>query len=125
MFTVQIYTSKLHVLTVSYFISDDQCPIVAIILTHFHADHTFGLETFTKVKPKNKLIFPCFTFKMAFLLKAYPEAKVYAHDTLEEKFQQLLNVRQKITFRRAAFQFGTHLDNNDHENSGIGYRLKQ
>ena len=50
MFTVQI-------LKVSYFISDDHCPIVAIILTHFHADHTFGLETFTKVKSQNKLIF--------------------------------------------------------------------
>ena len=30
----------------------DNCPIVAIILTHFHADHTFGLETFLKVLNK-------------------------------------------------------------------------
>ena len=78
-------------------------PIEAIILTHFHADHTYGLDVFTK---------------------AYPEAKVFAHDTLKFYFQQLLNVRSQITSKRAAFQFGTQLDDEEHENSGIGIKLK-
>lgn len=78
-------------------------PIVAIILTHFHADHTYGLETWAQ---------------------AYPGARVYAHKTLEGYFRQLLNVRNKITQKRAVFQFGTHLDDEEHENSGIGIKLK-
>ena len=78
-------------------------PIEAIILTHFHADHTYGLDVFTK---------------------AYPDAKVFAHDTLKFYFQQLLNVRSQITSKRAAFQFGTQLDDEEHENSGIGIKLK-
>ena len=38
--------------------------------------------------------------------------------------QQLLNVRNKITQKRAVFQFGTELSDKEHENSGIGIRLK-
>ena len=78
-------------------------PIEAIILTHFHADHTYGLDVFTE---------------------AYPEAKVFAHETLKFYFQQLLNVRSQITSKRAAFQFGALLDDEEHENSGIGIKLK-
>ena len=55
---------------------------------------------------------------------AYPEAKVYAHKSLQGYMQQLLNVRNKITQKRAVFQFGTELSDKEHENSGIGIRLK-
>ena len=78
-------------------------PIKAIILTHFHADHTYGFDYFAQ---------------------EYPGVKVYAHKSLLGYFQQLLNVRNKITGVRAAFQFGTELSDEDHENSGIGFRLK-
>ena len=78
-------------------------PIEAIILTHFHADHTYGIDVFTK---------------------AFPEAKIYAHETLRGYFQQLLNVRSQITQKRAVFQFGTELGRGEHENSGIGLKLR-
>ena len=77
--------------------------IECIILTHFHADHTQGLNVFTE---------------------AYPNAKIYAHETLEVYFKQLLNVRVKTTMKRGTFQFGTALNDVEHENSGIGYKLK-
>ena len=77
--------------------------IECIILTHFHADHTQGLNVFTE---------------------AYPNAKIYAHETLEVYFKQLLNVRVKTTMKRGTFQFGTALGDVEHENSGIGYKLK-
>ena len=78
-------------------------PIEAIILTHFHADHTQGLEAFTKV---------------------FPDARIYAHETLKGYFQQLLNTRVQATLKRGTHQFGTSLGQNEHENSGIGYKLK-
>ena len=78
-------------------------PIEAIILTHFHADHTQGLDVF---------------------IEAYPNVKIYAHETLQDYFQQLLNVRVKTTYKRGTFQFGTALNEIEHENSGIGYKLK-
>lgn len=78
-------------------------PIEAIILTHFHADHTYGFDVFAQ---------------------AYPGVKVFAHETFAHYFQQLLNVRSQITMKRAVFQFGTSLDSEEHENSGIGIRLR-
>ena len=78
-------------------------PIEAIILTHFHADHTYGLDVFTN---------------------AFPKAHVYAHDSLKGYFEQLLNVRSQITQKRAVHQFGTELDKIEHENSGIGLKLR-
>ena len=81
----------------------DKKPVEAIILTHFHADHTHGLGP---------------------IQKKFPGAKVFAHDTLSYYFQQLLNVRSQITHKRAAFQFGNYLDEEEHENSGIGIRLR-
>lgn len=77
-------------------------PIEAIILTHFHADHSYGLDTFTKDNPN---------------------VPIYAHETFFHYFQQLLNVRMPITFLRATHQFGTVLDDKEHENSGIGIKL--
>ena len=59
-----------------------------------------------------------------YFAEAYPDAKVYAHKTLQGYMQQLLNVRNKITQKRAVFQFGTELSDKEHENSGIGIRLK-
>ena len=52
--------------------------------------------------------------------------KGYEFDEQDLKFyfQQLLNVRSQITSKRAAFQFGTQLDDEEHENSGIGIKLK-
>ena len=78
-------------------------PIEAIILTHFHADHTYGIDVFTN---------------------AFPEAKIYSHESLRGYFQQLLNVRSQITQKRAVFQFGTELGRGEHENSGIGLKLR-
>ena len=59
-----------------------------------------------------------------YFAEAYPAAKVYAHKTLQGYMQQLLNVRNKITMKRAVFQFGTELSDKEHENSGIGIKLK-
>lgn len=78
-------------------------PIEGIILTHFHADHSYGFDVFAE---------------------AYPGVKVFAHETFSYYFQQLLNVRSQITMKRAVYQFGTALENEGHENSGIGLRLR-
>ena len=78
-------------------------PIEAIIFTHFHPDHTSGYEIFAQ---------------------AYPDAKVYGHETLKEYLCQLLNVRVPTTHKRGAFQFGPFLKKPEHENSGIGHELR-
>ena len=78
-------------------------PIEAIIFTHFHPDHTSGYEIFAQ---------------------AYPNAKVYGHETLKEYLRQLLNVRVPTTHKRGAFQFGPFLKKPEHENSGIGHELR-
>ena len=54
-----------------------------------------------------------------YFAEAYPDAKVYAHKTLQGYMQQLLNVRNKITQKRAVFQFGTELSDKEHENSDL------
>jgi hypothetical protein len=46
------------------------------------------------------------------------------YTVIQGYMQQLLNVRNKITQKRAVFQFGTELSDKEHENSGIGIRLK-
>ena len=78
-------------------------PIEAIILTHFHPDHTLGLDVF---------------------LAEYPKAKIFAHETLFTCFQGMFNVSLKITSNRGAYQFGTRLAEKDRERSGIGVKLK-
>ena len=78
-------------------------PIEAIILTHFHPDHTLGLDSF---------------------LEAYPTARIFAHETLFTCFQGMFNVSLKVTTNRGAYQFGTRLSRKDQENAGIGPRLK-
>ena len=78
-------------------------PIEAIILTHFHPDHTLGLDVF---------------------LAEYPGARIFAHETLFACFQGMFNVSLKITSNRGAYQFGTRLLEKDRERSGIGVKLK-
>ena len=78
-------------------------PIEAIILTHFHPDHTLGLDVF---------------------LAEYPGARIFAHETLFACFQGMFNVSLKITSNRGAYQFGTRLAEKDRERSGIGVKLK-
>ena len=78
-------------------------PIIAIILTHFHPDHTMGLDIFTE---------------------KFPRAEIYSHETLKDYFRQLLNIRVPTTHKRGAFQFGSYLGDEEHENSGIGFKLR-
>ena len=78
-------------------------PIEAIVLTHFHPDHTLGLDVF---------------------LEAYPGARIFAHETLFTCFQGMFNVSLKATSNRGAYQFGTRLSQKDQENAGIGLKLK-
>ena len=78
-------------------------PIKAIILTHFHGDHTYGFDIFKE---------------------AYPDAKVYAHSTFQKEFDSLMNARIQITYVRGAYQLGNALPDEHQENSGIGYRFK-
>ena len=81
--------------------------------------------TWTDVITLNHLLILFFTVGgFDYFAEAYPDAKVYAHKTLQGYMQQLLNVRNKITQKRAVFQFGTELSDKEHENSGIGIRLK-
>ena len=81
--------------------------------------------TWTDVITLNHLLILSFTIGgFDYFAEAYPDAKVYAHKTLQGYMQQLLNVRNKITQKRAVFQFGTELSDKEHENSGIGIRLK-
>ena len=70
----------------------------AIILTHFHADHAFGTEVFTK--------------------GIEDSVDIFAHESFPLYYNQVINVRSPITFKRAVRQFGTELPN------GIGMNLK-
>lgn len=72
-------------------------------MTHFHADHTGGFEIWAQ---------------------DYPGVKVYTHETLPFYFRQLLNVRSQITMKRATFQFGTALSDEEQKNSVIGIKFK-
>ena len=100
--TMECYEAANDVLEAFQNVIKDK-PIEAIILTHFHADHTYGFDVF---------------------VEKFPKAKVYAHETLQGYFQQLSNVRAAITAKRAVFQFGTELNKGEHENSGIGLKLR-
>ena len=57
-------------------------------------------------------------------VQAYPGLNVYAHKSLHEYFQQLVNVRDMITLTRAVHQYGTELDEDEYEHSGIGRELR-
>jgi len=79
-------------------------PIVGIVLTHFHADHSSGTQ--------------------AFLDDAENDIDIYAHETFPKYFSQVMDVRSKITFKRAVRQFGTEIPDDVKENAGIGLNLK-
>ena len=82
----------------------DRKPIKAIVITHFHTDHSFGIEAFIRGREG--------------------EVKIYAHDTYDKHCEELVNVRAMATFKRSMRQFGTLLKKGEHENSGIGPCLK-
>ena len=79
----------------------DKKPILAIILTHFHTDHSYGIEG---------------------VLERYPDARVFAHKKFRECFDTLITVRGPITYKRGMFQFGNFVS--QHVNAGIGRELK-
>jgi glyoxylase-like metal-dependent hydrolase (beta-lactamase superfamily II) len=76
-------------------------PITKVVFTHFHADHTFGIQS---------------------VLRRFPDARVYAHETLPTEFKKVVNVRGPITWKRGMFQFGNVVA--QHVNSGVGPKLR-
>ncbi|CAF2529773.1 unnamed protein product [Rotaria sp. Silwood2] len=80
-------------------------PIVAIIYTHNHADHVFGAEVLAGNNLSN--------------------VKVYSHSTTRKILDTTLGIVQRITYQRAARQFGMYLtEENGAINDGIGLHLK-
>ncbi|CAF4526977.1 unnamed protein product [Rotaria sp. Silwood2] len=79
--------------------------IVAIIYTHYHADHVFGADVFAEDNIEN--------------------IQIYSHSKTLEILDKTMNFDQRITFERAARQFGTYLNKQTgHINCGIGPFLK-
>ena len=81
-------------------------PIVGIILTHFHADHTNGVSVFLD---------DC---------ENPDEVEIISHDTLPHYLSQVFNVRSQVTYKRAVRQFGTEIPREALKNAGIGLNLK-
>jgi len=81
-----------------------QKPIVGIILTHFHADHTNGINVFLEAAPDN--------------------VEIFTHDSFPKYLSQVMNVRSQITYKRAVRQFGTEIPKEALKNAGIGLNLK-
>jgi len=79
-------------------------PIVGIILTHFHADHTNGTSEFIAGRED--------------------EIEIFAHDTLPHYLSQVMDVRSPITYKRAVRQFGMEIPPEAIKNAGIGLNLK-
>jgi len=79
-------------------------PIVGIILTHFHADHTNGTSEFIVGREK--------------------EIEIYAHESLPHYLSQVMDVRSPITYKRAVRQFGMEIPKDAIKNAGIGLNLK-
>ena len=80
-------------------------PIVGIILTHFHADHTNGTSEFIEGRED--------------------EIEIFAHDTLPHYLVQVMDVRSPITYKRAVKQFGMEIPADAMKNAGIGLNLRQ
>jgi alkyl sulfatase BDS1-like metallo-beta-lactamase superfamily hydrolase len=79
-------------------------PIKAIVITHFHTDHSYGIEAFVRGRED--------------------EVKIYAHASYHRYLDELSNVRAMISFKRGMFQFGPLLKCGERENCGIGPLLK-
>lgn len=73
-------------------------PLKAVILTHFHPDHTFGAGVFTEGK----------------------EVDVIAHEKTLREMDQMLSLTQEVTYQRAMRMYGTFLPKSQFENVGIG-----
>ncbi len=81
----------------------DRKPIRAIVITHFHTDHAFGIDAFIRGRKD--------------------EVKIYAHEMYDQCLTEL-GVRGFVTFKRGMFQFGGLLKQGERENCGIGPILK-
>ena len=81
-------------------------PIVGIILTHFHADHTNGISVFLE---------DC---------EDLEKVEIICHESLPHYLSQVLNVRGQVTYQRAVRQFGTEIPREALKNAGIGLNLK-
>ena len=79
-------------------------PIKAIVLTHNHADHVYGVQEMMRGAPTP------------------PE--IIAHSSLNELVRHSLSVVSHITFTRSMRQFGALLHKDDQLNSGIGPSLE-
>lgn len=77
-------------------------PVKAIIYTHNHVDHIMGTKAMTG--------------------GGTPD--VYAHNTTDKYFQNLINIMRPIIGSRSMRMFGNYLDQEELVNSGIGPDLK-
>lgn len=81
-------------------------PLKAIVYTHNHADHVFGAQAFIDV-----------------LAAGAADVEIIAHRDTEALVYRVVNEYRPILTARSLRMFGTHLDNNEFENAGIGLRL--
>jgi len=76
-------------------------PVKAIILTHFHTDHTFGAK----------------------VMAGEDKPAVWAHESTLYWLNRVVNVTRDTVYRRSMRQFGSLLPEAEFINSGIGPRL--
>lgn len=74
-------------------------PVKAIIYTHNHADHVFGASVFAS---------------------AGKDVAIYAHETTQYYINRVINTIRPIITTRSMRMFGSHLNQDEHVNAGIG-----
>ncbi len=79
-------------------------PIRAIVLTHNHADHTFGTQ--------------------AMLEGEAPDVPIYAHHNMNAALDRVVSVIRPIIYTRSMRMFGTQLGGDDLMHCGIGAYLE-
>lgn len=77
-------------------------PLKAIILTHNHADHTFGTGVFAGNR----------------------QIDIYSHEKTLAELDRVITLTQEVTYRRAMRMFGTFLPQGELLHCGIGPFLK-
>ncbi|NNF62121.1 MAG: alkyl/aryl-sulfatase, partial [Gammaproteobacteria bacterium] len=82
-------------------------PLKAIIYTHNHADHVFGAQAFIDE-----------------LASPGTAVRVLAHETTEALVYRVVNVFRPILTARSFRMFGTHLNEAELVNAGIGKELE-